>query len=169
VRERTKGVDHVGRLHGIGRYYDYSRTVNPEGAKLTSGGNFGEDWRSDSSRNMVRPVRQSLLRTLIYVLVLAQVSLSPPVVAAIAFESASTSEMPCADSMPATSDGKACPCCPDDIRGVSACLSACAGAAATISTVVLARAVATSMATPAAPRVRLIALADPPLKPPPIP
>lgn len=135
---------------------------------LHSGGNITAKWRSDLQRNKVRLVKRRFFRTLIHVLVAGQVLLSAPVVAAIPAGNATAAEMPCADSMPQSPDRTPCPCCPDQTSGVAACLSGCAGAAATISIHFLKPITSVSMPAPAAPAVRLVLLADPPLKPPPI-
>jgi hypothetical protein len=119
---------------------------------------------------MFSPVnRRKLARPLIYVLVAAQLLLSAPIVSAMAGEMASPAkDMACADMTPRTEDSKPCPCCPDGVMSMAACLSACAAAVAALPSVRIYLSAVT--AAPAiVPRFASIAeLADPPLKPPPI-
>jgi len=119
---------------------------------------------------MFSPVnRRKLVRPLIYVLAAAQLLLSAPIVSAMSGEiGSSAKDMPCAESMPRTDDAKPCPCCPDGIMNMAACLSACTTAVAALPGIQIH--LSTTTASPASdPRFANIAeLADPPLKPPPI-
>jgi hypothetical protein len=114
-------------------------------------------------------VNRRLIRSLVYLLVLGQVLLSAPAVAALgSLGSSAASEMPCADSMPQTDYSKPCPCCPDGTASVAACLSGCTGSVAALSnfTVRLIRVAAPAPASVAT--LPTAQIADPPLKPPPI-
>ncbi len=118
---------------------------------------------------MVRTVNRRLFRTLIYVLVTAQIFLSAPVVSAMAGAATpSPSEMPCADSMPHASDADACPCCAEGDLGTAGCLSACTASVGAISTFELPAVSLAATPLPALPSVHIARASDPPLKPPPI-
>jgi hypothetical protein len=108
-------------------------------------------------------------RTLIHVLVAAQILLSAPVWA-VTFDSAATSSanMPCADSMPASAGDECCPCCPDGVGSVAGCLSACLAMLGAIPTAMMPIAAAESTDAITALAVSLAHAAEPPLKPPPI-
>jgi hypothetical protein len=125
-------------------------------------------WQSDEGQHMVRHVKRSLFRTLIYVLVGGQVLLSAPVIASASLTTASASEMPCADMMPQQGDSTPCPCCPDGVTSVAACLSACTASVAVISTLMLPQVVTAAAPEPAFLSAPLPLSADPPLDPPPI-
>ena len=117
---------------------------------------------------MFGPVKRRYFRPLVYVLVAAQLLLSAPVVSAAAAQPSGVAEMPCADSMPEAERSHPCPCCPEGVTTMAACLSACVVTAAAPE-ITIARA-QTSPAVPIATTVfeNLTELADPPLKPPPI-
>jgi hypothetical protein len=117
---------------------------------------------------MVHRVKRRLTRALIFALVTGQVLLSAPVVAATAAVGGYASEMPCADSMPQAEDSKPCPCCPDSPFGAATCLAACSASVGAISTYVWSHVATAAMPALAEPTVRLVLLADPPIKPPPI-
>lgn len=74
----------------------------------------------------------------------------------------------CADAMPASHDDDRCPCCPDGGMNASACLSACTVSVGWVPVLAFTAAPATTDRVIAAPPARLVALAEPPLKPPPI-
>jgi hypothetical protein len=109
-------------------------------------------------------------RTLVTVLVAAQILLSAPVVAAVTFdaETPGTASMPCADMMPAAADGEPCPCCPDGVENAAGCLSACLstlGATPMTTPAFASGESAKAMTTLAVPLARA---AEPPIEPPPI-
>lgn len=116
---------------------------------------------------MFDAVNRRLLRTLIYVIVAAQLMLSAPLVSAAAM-STSAAEMPCADSMPGADRTHPCPCCPDGVTTMAGCMAACIATAAAPDSVI-AR-VHRSAVVPIATTVinDFAESADPPLKPPPI-
>lgn len=133
-------------------------------------GNEPPDWRSDPCKPMFGIVNRRLVRPLIYVLVAAQLLLSAPVATALASPvgTGAAAEMPCADSMPKRDDSKPCPCCPDGTTSMAGCLSACTASAATLPTLSIQVPKATATPVIAVAYPDLAALADPPLKPPPI-
>jgi hypothetical protein len=115
------------------------------------------------------PVKQRVLRTLVHVLVAAQLLLSAPVVSALANSMASgASEMPCADMMPPAPGSEPCPCCPDGDMNDAACLSACMASVGAVATQVFLAAQVNVVSGPLPPDVRIVRISDPPLKPPPI-
>jgi hypothetical protein len=118
---------------------------------------------------MLVAMNRRLLRALVPVLVLAQVLLSAPVVAAIAAHDTApaSTQMPCADSMPQADEGKPCPCCPDT-AGLAACLSTCTASVGFIANIPVSVGGTSDAPLAAMPLVHLAELADPPLKPPPI-
>jgi hypothetical protein len=109
-----------------------------------------------------------LRRSLIYVLIAAQVLLSAPVVAAMSASAGATAaKMPCADSMTPAPDSQPCPCCTDGDT-VAKCLSTCTAAVGMISSVKVLHLSFSFENAPAPHSVSLPVSADPPLKPPPI-
>jgi hypothetical protein len=115
------------------------------------------------------PVKQRVFRTIVHVLVAAQLLLSAPVVSALANSMASgASEMPCADIMPPDPGSDPCPCCPDGDMNEAACLSACMASMGAIATQAFSAVLANAVSGPLPPEVRIVHIADPPLKPPPI-
>ena len=118
---------------------------------------------------MVGLVNKRLIRPLVCLLVAGQLLLSAPMVPAMAPASGSDpAEMPCADSMPRAADTDSCPCCPDGVSDLAACLSACAASVGSISSLVVPVVSMTAVPTVAAAIVHVATAADPPLKPPPI-
>ena len=122
---------------------------------------------------MVRNVNRRLLRTLIYVLVTAQVVSFAPLGVSTASTaphgSAAGSEMACADAMHAGDQSKkSCPCCPDGANRAAACSSACTATAAAIPALVLPTVRSSSGPIRIASSTARADLPDPPLKPPPI-
>jgi hypothetical protein len=117
---------------------------------------------------MFGTVNRPLIRRIVYALVAAQLLLSAPVVSSLAASTTATAEMPCADSMPGGDDSKPCPCCPDGVMSIAACLNACSATAAGLPSAH--NYLSETAAVPAAvPHFgNLAELADPPLKPPPI-
>jgi hypothetical protein len=114
-------------------------------------------------------VNRRFVRTVLYVLAAGQVLLSAPIASAIGNgATAATVEMPCADSMPRTDDSKPCPCCPDGVTSIAACLSACTASVAALPVLAVHAVNAVSLPSPAAVFPQIADLADPPLKPPPI-
>jgi hypothetical protein len=132
--------------------------------------NRRQNWRSQCQKPMVVTVKLRLLRALVFVLVTAQVLMSPPVVAAMTAHAGdgARAEMPCADTMPQHDDGKPCPCCPDGTGGMAACLSACAASTGLIAQFSVAVTRACNASVPGVSPLPRAHFADPPLKPPPI-
>lgn len=104
------------------------------------------------------------IRPLACVLIAAQLLLSAPMVSALSAMSAPDS-MPCAGMMP---DTEPCPCCPDGTENMAQCLSACTAAFAISSAPFAVVPVRTISPSSAPLFVSRHALADPPVKPPPI-
>ena len=126
---------------------------------------------------MFRNVNRRLLRTLVYVLVTAQVlSFAPVAAAGVPEESSASTQMPCAATMADTmadttadkGDSKSCPCCPDGTKGVAACLSTCTASVGAIAALVIPVANTSSGPIRVAFSTARADLPDPPLKPPPI-
>jgi hypothetical protein len=119
---------------------------------------------------MFGTVNRRFVRTLIYVLVEGQALLSVPLSAGTGerHSGSAAAEMPCADSMPQSDDSKPCPCCPDGLSGVTACLSACTGAAAALPASSVGISPLTALPMRELAFARLAELSEPPLKPPPI-
>jgi hypothetical protein len=110
-------------------------------------------------------------RPVIYLLVLAQLLLSAPMVSAVAATgaaSASGMSMPCAGDMPMADETGECPCCPDGVTSEAGCLVTCIASVAPPQA--FAPAPAAREATAPVERIDSISggVADPPLKPPPI-
>lgn len=112
------------------------------------------------------------VRPLVFVLVLAQLLLSAPIVNAMA--GAATHASPaCASHVPGrghlgSGHHDTCPCCPDGVMTDAGCLAACTAGAAPLQSVPSARVVEAVIA----PNQRVVTLfvgfSEPPLKPPPI-
>ena len=110
------------------------------------------------------------LRPVVYLLVLAQLLLSAPVVNAMAgIADTSHASSTCAGHMPeGPGHGGECPCCPDGVTTMAGCLAACIAAVAPVQSFAPLR-IASLATLPDDPiAVVLGAIADPPLKPPPI-
>jgi len=117
---------------------------------------------------MFVPVKNRLLRPLVYVLVAAQLLLSAPVVNAFAAgEPASAMAAACAGEMMHADHAGKCPCCPDGMS-MSACLATCATAAAIAPVLLVTTVSVVTTLIADAPVAALVSLAAPPLKPPPI-
>lgn len=120
---------------------------------------------------MLPLVNRRFFRPLIQLLVVAQVlSLVPAIPAAATAESHATpaAAMPCAGHAPGTHDSQPCPCCPDGVEDMAACLTACAAVTGAVSAIALP--LVRSVTGPVRVAVLIPAgdLSDPPLKPPPI-
>ena len=117
---------------------------------------------------MFRIVNRRVLRTLIYVVVTAQILLSAPIATALARSGATShAAAHCAGMMPSPDDSKPCPCCPDG-ADMAACLSACTATAGAVTVFAISTAPLVFAVSRAPAFGREGALADPPLKPPPI-
>ena len=122
---------------------------------------------------MFGPVSRRILRKLVYVLVAGQLLLSAPVVDAATFVATSTSTaaadaMPCGHEMPAPDHGKPCPCCPDGVTGMAACLSACVAMVGALSPDSQVPFLESGGAVVALAPHGALGAAEPPLDPPPI-
>jgi hypothetical protein len=117
-------------------------------------------------------VKRRIFRPLVHALVVVQLLLSVPMASAWASEGSAESvtaqSMPCDDMQATEHHSKQCPCCPDGAAGALDCQAACAMSVAVLPVAhyVLPSPVAVSAAEPQ--QVNFLALADPPLKPPPI-
>jgi hypothetical protein len=124
-------------------------------------------WLAPAARTAyVQPVR-SFSKTLIYVLIAAQLLLALPAMASAQTGASAAHEMPC-DEMPMPAGDDPCPCCPDGANSMTDCLVACTLAATAAPSLSSGQA-----AFAAAPPIVEIfhsfdAPADPPLNPPPI-
>jgi hypothetical protein len=113
-------------------------------------------------------VYKSVLKPLVCLLVAAQLLLAVPAMAFVQTTSGAAASSPCDDMMDSTA-GDHCPCCPDGAGSMKDCLASCTLAAVALPNVQLpARRSAPSLRVEAMPSAPLVALADPPLKPPPI-
>jgi hypothetical protein len=117
-------------------------------------------------------VSRRFSRPLLSILVAAQILFGAPVVnaqgeaAAVAAEQAGDSH--CAGTMTDASEGQPCPCCPDQDSHASSCFGTCLTTPGTAHTVTIAPARQVFALPTARPWAHLAALAEPPLKPPPI-
>jgi len=116
---------------------------------------------------MFPTVFRRIHRSLVHVLIAAQLLLSAPIVNALDVI-ASDGATPCAEQMASGHHDSHCPCCPDGASSQASCLSACIATAAIVPSVL----VVAARANPVESRGEVVApiayLADPPLKPPPI-
>jgi hypothetical protein len=117
---------------------------------------------------MVSLMSRRPFRALIYALIAAQALSLAPATAFGSDQAGETSEMACADMMPAATESEPCPCCPEGVMGAAACLSACTAAAGAISTFILPIFNSGSEPVLAATLLPRAKISDPPLKPPPI-
>lgn len=117
-------------------------------------------------------MNRQFLRTWLYVLVVSQLfmggltALAWAQVAQPVLE-AGTAHNHCADLEPAAGDADPCPCCPDSPGGMD-CSTTCLATPAATSALAMVVPRYADFAPRAETRGGLLALADPPLKPPPI-
>lgn len=118
-------------------------------------------------------------RILVHVLVAAQVLLGAPVVNAFVDEAPAAAHAGdssghaagnshCADMMADDSEPASCPCCPDGSTDMTSCFSHCLGTAAAMHSLAFMSATHDSVAPASPVSIHPAALAEPPLKPPPI-
>jgi hypothetical protein len=120
-------------------------------------------------------VTRRFVRILVHVLVAAQVLLGAPVAnafvddvpaAAHAGDAAGSSH--CADMMADDSEPASCPCCPDGSTDMTSCFSHCLGTPAAMHNLAFMSTASDSVAPASPALIHPAALAEPPLKPPPI-
>jgi hypothetical protein len=119
---------------------------------------------------MVSPVRKRLLKPLVYLVAVAQLLLAVPAsaVAPANSSSAASTSINC-EEMAGMGGGDECPCCPDGVDSMSACLVSCSvGALSAPTHQFAARLFAPSVRVEPVPSAPFNSLSDPPLKPPPI-
>jgi hypothetical protein len=124
---------------------------------------------------MVSPVHKRLLKPLVYLVAVAQLLLAVPASAVAPADPGSTALASAAsvssncEAMAGMGGSDECPCCPDGVDSMSACLASCSvGAVSAPTHQFAARLFAPSVRVERAPSVPFNSLSDPPLKPPPI-
>jgi len=115
---------------------------------------------------MVGTMFRRILRPVVHALTAAQLLLSAPMVNA--FTLLQGEATPCAESMAGKEHVSECPCCPDGVQSMAACLSACISAAGIVPSVASIAVSTSHVETRDFAAVHVASLADPPLKPPPI-
>ena len=128
-------------------------------------GTLIDSWRSAGLAAIV-PVVNRIARSVVFLLIAAQLLLAVPAMAGVTGAAASATA-DCAD-MPGAHGDRHCPCCPDGASSVAGCMSACTAASALpalLPTIAVDR-VAELVRHPTFEFIS--SLADPPLKPPPI-
>lgn len=108
------------------------------------------------------------VRPLVYLLVLAQLLLSAPLVNAFSGAAASHASPACEGHVPPATEHHGCPCCPDGVMTDAGCLAACTAGAAPLQSCPPLRLEAPSIASDERVAEVFGGIADPPLKPPPI-
>ena len=109
------------------------------------------------------------LRPVLWLLVIAQLLLSAPVVNAMAaLHPAGSAATDCATGMADTRHARECPCCPDGVGTLASCLASCSATVGALPSFELPRS-SPQVAAPASTiAVNDSIVDDPPLKPPPI-
>jgi hypothetical protein len=116
-------------------------------------------------------VNRRFVRILVHVLIAAQVLLGAPVVNAYVGAVAASSQAGdthCADMAPDEGDAAPCPCCPEGITDMTSCFTSCLATPAAVHSFAFVPASREFAAADSAATLHTAALAEPPLKPPPI-
>jgi hypothetical protein len=124
-------------------------------------------------------VTRRFVRILVHVLVAAQVLLGAPVANAFVDDAPAAAhagdssgdaagDPHCADLMADDSEAASCPCCPDGSTDMTSCFSHCLGTSAAMHSLAFMSAASDSVAPASPALIHPAALAEPPLKPPPI-